>query len=366
MDHNKFHFLKGYSNPSKKIPKFLLSNLLWNKSYLDILGEKYLDESEILIKSNIKLTEDFTCDFTINYIGVIPQINKLLGHKGWVRFNDVFQRKHVELMKRNEYKEFIIDPYKFISEKALLRLYDKYDDRENIKTAYEIYNEKVSSYFTAQNTLQNKYSIDNKYLDVLSAPLDVFGDFLRGTKNILLDLHNCPDLVNEAAHSIVELLYEKAIINRRLNHNSWLVMPLHLPGILSVSDFNNFFYPSFKILLDKLLSENFIILVFLEGNTERLLDKIFEIDSPNVIFNFEEDIPNMVSKKMNHTNNVSGFFPVHLLKYGSDNECIAYASKLLKIFEGKNYIFSTNRVLYTPSDVDIHKLKLVYHYVNEY
>ncbi|MPW26175.1 hypothetical protein GC105_10275 [Alkalibaculum sp. M08DMB] len=366
MDIDTLHFIKGDFKPSKKVPQFLLSDPLWNKSYLDALGEEYLDETELHIKSNIRIVEDFYCNFTIGFFGFIPQINEVLGHKGWIRFeNDVYQRKFIELMSRVEYIEFINDPFKFINEKAIPRLY-RYVDHKSIVNAYQLYSKKINSYINAQNTLHNKHHIANKYLTIIPTPLDVFGDYLRGTKNLLLDLHNCPDLVKEAALLLVDLLYEKAVIARKANQNNWLIMPLHIPSILSVNDFTTFFFPSFKLLIDKLLSEDFIILILLEGKVERLLDKIFDIASPNVIFNFEEDIPCIVKEKMNSTNTVSGFYPIHLLKYGSDIESLAYAQKLLNIFEKNNYIFSTDKVIYSPNDVDIHKLKLVYKYVHDF
>ncbi|RBP66721.1 uroporphyrinogen decarboxylase [Alkalibaculum bacchi] len=352
-------------NFNGKVPKFLFSDSLWNQNYLHRLGCEYSDEIQSIIRSSREMVKEFHCNFTISYFGFIPEVNEILGHKGWICFdNNVYQRKFIELMTREEYEELIWNPLEFIKNKAIFRLY-KNTAPENLVEAYKEFNAKNESNYMAQKLLKEKYQINHLYLDIITSPLDVLGDFFRGTKNLLMDMHNCPDLVKEAANSLVDFCYEKALYNKRQFDNA-VIMPLHIPSILSTRDFTNFFFPSFHKLIQKLLQDDFIILIMLEGKVERLLDKFFEINSPKVIFHFEEDIPAIVKEKMNENNLISGFFPVHLLKYGTEEECISYAVKLLHIFKGKKYIFTTNKVIYSPTEVNIDKLRVVYQYVEEY
>lgn len=121
-------------------------------------------------------------------------------------------------------------------------------------------------------------------------------------------------------------------------------------------------------VIQYLINNGFKILICFEGEVDRFIDVISEINSDNIILHFESlkaaEYQQYFEGKKTY---LSGFYPIYYVKYSSVNECLDYARILLNEVRGNSrYIFSTNKLLYTPEDVNYKNLLEVYHYVNQF
>ncbi|MFZ7133630.1 MAG: uroporphyrinogen decarboxylase family protein [Eubacteriales bacterium] len=348
-----------------KTPMFLLADFEWIKSYT---LWKYPHHKKNFSEADYYQIayDDFHCSFGIGYLSLVDPIKIKLGNQAWTETKSgVYLRKSIKLMEKDEYPLFIKNPYSFIQRLCLDRLYNEKINNNILSKSFEEFKIEFSekkNTFTKLNANGKKYF----YMGIISAPLDFISDYLRGTKELLVDIHTIPEMVLQACKVVSQLILQQAQSYRKYNDMNYLLLPLHLPGMLNRSDFEKFFYPTYKYILDDLVQNNFKLIILFEGNVNRFIDIISDINSKNVITHFEslevEIIQEAFKGKKTY---ISGFYPSYLLKYCGLKECIAYAKNLKKkTMHNDRYIFSTNISLYTDKDIKHENLLGVHEFLN--
>lgn len=338
---------------------FLMTHYRWIESYCRAVGEPPTNGK---LENFQRVLTDFPRSFAIDMVGANHNILEDLGNKAWHKTSrGVFTRKNLSLMDRGEYPDFLSTPESFIHQTLLPRLYERSLTGALLREKAQEYYRSIDEDREIYKALEDLGLPVRSYL-IIGAPLDLLADFMRGTKNLLTDLHGAPEWVSSACVVLMELVLRQARTIHQHSGTKDMLLPLHLPTLLSRRDFEAFYQPTYEKLLVRLLEEGYRVLVLVEGNADRFLDLLAKVDSPNLILHFENSRLDLCLEQFrDKSTQITGFYPTQLLQYGQLEECMQEVRRLKKALkEMPNYIFSTNKVLLGSEDGDVERIRRVY------
>jgi hypothetical protein len=148
----------------------------------------------------------------------------------------------------------------------------------------------------AANMELNGYIQSNGYPSLfgggplLGAPFDSFGDALRGTRGIFLDMYQQPKKLHEAMEWYVKLTIEGTIKNFPMTANPICLMPLHKGDDTFMSDkqFEEFYWPTLRAILLAVINEGLVPMPFAEGIYNKRLKQIADTPKSGVIWWFDQ------------------------------------------------------------------------------
>jgi hypothetical protein len=143
-------------------------------------------------------------------------------------------------------------------------------------------------------------------------------------------------------------------------------LPLHLPSMLKTTDFDRFYWPSFKTIMEFFAARDVYVIPFYEGDWSRYYDHLQELPPKKTMGWFEQGDPQELKEKLGDTLCIIGLFPATLLQYGTKEECIAKAKELIDGMTGGSYIFGTDKELLTAKDGKAENIIAVNQFVMEY
>jgi len=122
-----------------------------------------------------------------------------------------------------------------------------------------------------------------------TAPYDYFGDFLRGSKGIMLDLFRRKDKLLEAMERVVPMLIRDAVQTARVNSGNIVFIPLHwgLDGFMSPKQFTTFYWPQLQKVILALIDAGMYPHVLWEGDCGSRLDVIRDVPKGKCVYFFE-------------------------------------------------------------------------------
>ena len=186
---------------------------------------------------------------------------------------------------------------------------------------------------------------------VAYAPFDYIGDFLRGTRGIMLDMYRLQDKLLEALEKVIPFILQGAIAVARTTGVPFIFMPLHkgLDGFMSLDQFKAFFWPSLKRVILSLIEEGFIPTVLWEGDCTSRLEAIRDIPKGKAIYWFEQTDIFKAKAILGDTVCIRGNVPATLLCVGSPRDVEAYCKKLIDVV-GKGGGFILDGAIGIPDD----------------
>ena len=103
---------------------------------------------------------------------------------------------------------------------------------------------------------------------VAKAPFDVVADTLRGTRSALMDLYRRPDKLLAASEALVPASIHMGVGSGQPGPPPFVFMPLHkgAVGFMSLKQFQKFYWPSFKRVLEGVIAAGMVPLPFVEGS----------------------------------------------------------------------------------------------------
>ncbi|MFZ7121682.1 MAG: uroporphyrinogen decarboxylase [Eubacteriaceae bacterium] len=321
-----------------------------------------------------KICQDFTADVApfganrfISYYQILEAKTITMGSDG------VLQHPEVEGLLPEEYDEFIKAPYDFMIEVVLPRLYPALDADPFTKSmvfakAMKAYYDEFANFGKMKAKMSEKYgyAVDppNSFA-FCEAPFDFVADFLRGFKGISRDVRRCPQKVLEAVEAVTPIMTKLGMPANPSIYGQTM-MPLHMAPYMREKDFEKFYWPTFKSMLDTFAQSGQGIYLFVEHDWMRYLDYLYELPE-NTRMRFEYGDPKLVKEKLGDKHILSGFYPVSMLKTATKQECIDKAKELIDILApGGKYYFDFDKVPITVNSVNVENLKAVLDFVNEY
>ncbi|MGB9814283.1 MAG: uroporphyrinogen decarboxylase family protein [Thermovenabulum sp.] len=318
-----------------------------------------------------KAARDFKSDGVPTVFLRIPLMYQILGAKNFVMSSEGFmQHPEVSAMEAEEYDELIKDPYKFIIEKVLPRLYKNLDTTPEKRSivfakAYKVFYDSMMQVGIYSAEAARKYGLSMEGLGTLiEAPFDFIADQMRGFTNIVKDIRRIPEKVAEACEAILPLMLKAGLAPEPSSYKRAFI-PLHMPPYLRTSDFEKVFWPTFKKLVDGLVEKGMGVDLFLEQDWMRYIDYLAELPK-GVKMWFEYGDPKLIKERLGKKHIITGLYPISLLRTGNKKECIDKAKELVDILApGGGYIFNFDKSPLVLNDAKPENIIAVNEFVRE-
>ncbi|MBN1367137.1 MAG: hypothetical protein JW967_04355 [Dehalococcoidales bacterium] len=175
------------------------------------------------------------------------------------------------------------------------------------------------------------------------APFDTIGDTLRGTKGIMKDMYSQPGKLLQALDSVADMTINSVISSVNANEGLIATFPLHkgADGWMSQKQFDTFYWPSLKKVIDAVIKEGIIVRCFAEGSYNTRLETINQFPKGAVQWWFDLTDMAKAKKILGDRCCIQGNVPVSLLVTGTPKDVEEYCRKLIETCApGGGYILS--------------------------
>jgi len=175
------------------------------------------------------------------------------------------------------------------------------------------------------------------------APFDRIGDFLRGTKGIMLDMYQRPEKLLQAMERLTPILVEQGVRAARASECPIVFLPLHKgsEGFMSAKQFETFYWPTLKKVMLAFIEEGLVPMAFAEGNYEPRLEIIKEMPRGKVIWLFEVMDMAKAKEVLGSYACLAGNLPVSILYTGTPQEVKEGCRRLIRACgRGGGYILA--------------------------
>lgn len=348
----------------------------WNLGYAGVKSIDIENDMDKEFEAFGKPLEDIYCDgVLVNCLSKELNLYNSLGGGAYFYSSDgvTIQHKEYVFMKDDEYSQFIDDPMKFALEVIFPRKYPNLNKPypENLNALRQ----SLSSFgrFMQRQTASVQFHKDKYGMPVIvggigQAPFDVIFDFYRGFKGTMADMRRRPQEIIKACEALEPLLMETILQGRTsLEPFPYIFFPLHAPTFLNKKQFETLYWPTFRNILYKLNELGGKALIYLEGDWTHLYDFVNDFPKDFAFAMIEKDDIFTAKEKIGKTVALSGGIDLGMLRNCTKDQCIDHVKKVIdQCAPGGGFIFSTDKSLLAPDDVNIENYKAVYEYVHTY
>lgn len=340
--------------------------------------DAYTKDPEILFQGVKNFTDDFYVDGLMGSSNIIPI--KALSNFGeglYVVTDDGIQivggKGHS--MNEDEYPELIKNPYKFFADKIIPRKYpklvsDPVKTMELLKKGWEDILTFNSYNRTVNARIENELGIPNLPRASAFVAPDIILDYLRDFVGVSTDLRRRPQQFLEAAAAIQDLVIKKTIETYKTpeDRKGIIFSPQHLPTYLKPKDFEKFYFPFMKKMIEELsVKRGYTILFYMENQWMPYMEILQDLpDNARVVGMLEFGDLKEIKDKIGNKITIAGGMRANTLRYGTVNECIDEAKYVIDtLAPGGNFIYSVDMILMNLSDAKPENLKATLQYVHE-
>jgi uroporphyrinogen-III decarboxylase len=178
-----------------------------------------------------------------------------------------------------------------------------------------------------------------------SAPFDVLGDMMRGTRGILMDLYRCPENVIHASEKILEL---SPVPEIPLGGPPLIMIPLHKgdDSHISLKHFEKFYWPTFKQLMMNMINEGLIPAPFAEGIYTQRLKYLTEMPERSVLWFFDKTDMHKAKDILGGHSPIMGNVPITMIATGTPEQVKSCCKDLIDYCgKGGGYILCSGTQL---------------------
>jgi uroporphyrinogen-III decarboxylase len=206
-----------------------------------------------------------------------------------------------------------------------------------------------------------------QFVGSVTAPFDYIGDYLRGTRGIMIDMYRNPDKLLEACEKILPWMIEQGTSVPKTEGPNRIFIPLHkgLDGFMSLEQFKIFFWPTLKKLMLAIIDAGLIPNPIFEGDCTSRLEIIGDIPKGKAIYWFEHTDLVKAKEVLGDRVCIEGGLPASLLCTGTPEEVRAYCKTLIDNV-GKGGGFIMNGAIGIPDEAKIENVKAMAEFVREY
>jgi uroporphyrinogen-III decarboxylase len=183
------------------------------------------------------------------------------------------------------------------------------------------------------------------------APFDTLGDTLRGTQPILKDMYRRPGKLLEALDVVADFTIKSVLTAPNISNVFMITYPLHkgADGWMSQKQFDTFYWPSLKKVMDAFIKEGIIQHMFAEGGYNTRLESVNEFNKGEVAWYFDRTDMAKAKKILGKKCAIQGNIPSSLVVTGSPVDMKEYCRKLIEdCGPGGGYIMSAGATAENP------------------
>jgi uroporphyrinogen-III decarboxylase len=165
------------------------------------------------------------------------------------------------------------------------------------------------------------------------APFDLFGDTLRGTRGIMMDMYRQPAKLQEAMEVVTPWIVEGAVSGADVSGVPITFMALHKGDdtFMSEKQFETFYWPGLKKVILGLVEEGCVPLLFAEGCYNKRLEAVKDLPEGSVIWWFDRTDMARAKKILGDRNCIAGNVPTSLMCTGTPREVKEHCRNLIEV-----------------------------------
>ena len=202
---------------------------------------------------------------------------------------------------------------------------------------------------------------------ILKAPLDILADKLRGYVGLVADLFRQPDKVLAACDALAPHLLHVALSGADPSKNVPIGLWLHRGCVpfLSPPQFEKFYWPTLKWIIQELWAHGHQTLLYAEGEWNPNLKWIAELPDLSVIYHVDRGDIFEVHRAVGHKFCLSGGVPNDLLAFGKPDDIRAHCKKVIDgVARDGGYIMDASAIM--QDDTKVENLRAMTEFTREY
>ena len=166
----------------------------------------------------------------------------------------------------------------------------------------------------------------------ITAPFDMFADYLRGSKGAMLDMFRNKDKLLAAMEKSIPLLMRDVEKGPQAFDCPYVFIPIHwgLDGFMSPDQFNTFYWPQLKDIIHQLVELDLIPFVLWEGDCSSRLEIIGDIPPGKAMYMFEKTDLELAKDVIGDVVCLRGNVPPSILNTGTPDDVDDYCRNLIK------------------------------------
>ena len=288
------------------------------------------------------------------------------------------QHPNTKCMEPEEYGEFTEDPYAFIVEKCIPRIYKALNPETNpARYMFALAQEQHMRRIAMMKEAPMLQAIGKKFGYPVTArggmgrvPMDWIADQLRSFDGICMDVRRNRDKLIAALEASYPMLYKLGLhpgYPDKIDRNAMTGFQLHMASYLREKDFLEIWLPTWKRQLTDYASLGMRCFAFLEHNwAPPLLDHMNELPA-GCYFTFEATPAKLMKEKLGKRHVLGGGFPLENLLLCTKDEVIDKTKEWLDVMApGGQYIFGFDKSVLALQDIKLENLIAVCETVRDY
>ena len=335
-------------------------------------------------------------------LSLLGPIMDLLGYKQlqWPGHgtdeNTSYQYLDHEYMKPEEYDDYLLDPTGFFLSKYLPRVGEAFEGLAELPMIPALYYIRlmvgirpfanpnvINSFARIQKTAEeaNRLMLHSvEFFKEMAAlgfpiahgagsitPFDFFGDYLRGSKGVMLDMFRRKDKLLAAMERALHFILKQAIAGAKATPSKFVFIPLHwgLDGFMSLDQFKTFYWPFLRRLMVGLIDADLIPVPLWEGNCASRLETIADIPRGKAIYWFERTDLVKAKEVLGDTVCLRGNVPTSMMCTGTPEQVDAYCRNLIeKVGKGGGLILDAGCGI--PDESRVENVRAMFQAVRKY
>ncbi len=339
--------------PHDRIPIATGSNY-FAEVYSGNTKQQTIYDPEAWLKAEIKFCEDFPEVDVLRdnriygplYDALNVQTYKLPGRD--LPPDTQFQFVEKEYMKEDEYDDLINDPPGFMIDVLLPRILGELGNRGTGRSYIAMLKAGFAQMMLGgimrnrTMVLERQCGMPQPTAGFFLAPFDAIADAMRGMTGTFTDMFRQPDKVLEACDVLVQEMAHMALSMADPLKRYPVFVPTHKAIFMSPEQFDTFYWPSFKKVMEIIIDAGYNIRAYLEGDWGihwhhmREMPKgrvLCDIDSQGDIFKAKKDLEGYQC--------IAGGVQDSMLILGTPDQVRAHAKEICeKAGKGGGYILS--------------------------
>ncbi|MBN2238460.1 MAG: hypothetical protein JW712_01695 [Dehalococcoidales bacterium] len=198
------------------------------------------------------------------------------------------------------------------------------------------------------------------------APFDTLGDSLRGTSNIMKDMYRYPDKLLKALDVVADFQISNVLNSPNAANLAMVSYPLHkgADGWMSQKQFDKFYWPSLKKVMDAFINEGLIQSMFAEGSFNTRLEYVTDFPKGTVHWYFDASDMKKCKEILGKNFSIQGNVPASLVVTGNPDDVRAYCKNLIETCApGGGYVLSAGSM---PENPKMENIRAMYETVKKY
>jgi uroporphyrinogen-III decarboxylase len=180
------------------------------------------------------------------------------------------------------------------------------------------------------------------------APFDMIADHLRGTQGSAIDMYRHPEIILEATDMILEQMIPRTIASVNAMGTYTVNFPLHKGDdtFMSNKQFEKFYWPSLKKLIDALINEGIMVSLFCEGRYNNRLEYIGDFPKGWVVWQFDQTDMAQAKRMIGKNCCIIGNVPASLVAFGDVKDVKESCRRLIEdCAPGGGYVLTGGTVV---------------------